>query len=255
MKYYILLFVFFFACLTAYPQKALIKGDFDMFFTDALGNFYTVKDNTLKKFDSNGIHLQEYTHMISGNISWIDASNPLKILVYYKDFDRIIFLDKYLSPSSDATDLTDYNIISSSVVARSYDNGIWIFDPSAGELIRMDEAMNISHRSGSIPWSSYEDILYAHQVGEYVILVRRGQVLVFDKFASFLKTIPVPQTSIITWAPQSIIYLDNKTLNKYNFITHHESKTDWSGAKPLEIRYRNQKIFYLTDKGIFQANF
>ncbi|MFW6019081.1 MAG: hypothetical protein ACOCPM_00740 [Bacteroidales bacterium] len=253
MKHYFTLFVFLFAAFTASSQKPLIKGEFEMFFTDALGHFYTVEDNTIRKYDTNGNPLQEYSDLTSGDISWVDVSNPHKILVYYKTFDQIIFLDKYLSPSSDIIDLTDYNILSSSVVARSYDNGIWVFDPSAGELIRMDESMNISHRSGSVLWKSYEDILYAHQVGEYVILVRSGQVLVFDKFASFMKMVPLPKTSIITWAPQSILYLNNKTLKKYNFITHQESKMDWSDSEPKQIRYRNQKLFYLTGKGIFQA--
>lgn len=225
-----------------------------MFFTDALGNFYTVSDNTLKKYDEDGFQTQEYSQLISGSISWVDVSNPLQILVYYKNFDQIILLDKYLSPTSEAIDLTNYNIISSSMVARSYNNGFWVFDPSAGELIRMDESMNISHRSGSVPLESYKNILYLHQIDEYVILVRPDQVLVFDKFASFMKTIPLPQTSIITWAPKSILYLENQTLKKYNFVTHQQSRMDWAGAKPKAIRYRNQKLFYLTDKGIFQAD-
>lgn len=256
MKHFVCFLTFLLASFTASSQQPLIEGSFDTFFTDALGNFYTIEESTLKKYDSTGIQLQEFTYLSLGNISWVDVSNPLKILVYYEDFDQIIFLDKYLSPSSEAIDLTHYNIVSSSVVARSYSNGIWVFDQSAGELIRLDKSMNISHRSGPIPWKSYEGILYARQTGEYVLLARKGEILVFDKFASFLKTIPVPETSIITWAPQSILYREDEILKKYNFITHQENRMEWpSTRKPIEIRYRNQKLYYLTDDGIFQADF
>ena len=43
------------------------------------------------KYDANGIYISRFSSKLSGKIQYVDVSNPLKILVAYKDFSRILF--------------------------------------------------------------------------------------------------------------------------------------------------------------------
>src|SRR5436190_11164720 len=63
------------------------------FATDRLGNAYVIADNQLLEFDTLGKPKVSYSNFDSGIISSVDASNPLKILLFYPDFARIELLN------------------------------------------------------------------------------------------------------------------------------------------------------------------
>jgi hypothetical protein len=59
-----------------------------------------------------------------GKISTIDVSNPLKVLLYYKDFSTIVVLDRLLA-TRNTIDLRQQNIFQVNAIGQSYDNNIW----------------------------------------------------------------------------------------------------------------------------------
>src|SRR5271156_1161522 len=65
-----------------------IRADIVDFTVDNLGNIYLLsKDNQLKKLNANGDSAAVFNAVTKyGNIYFIDVTNPLKILLYYKDF-------------------------------------------------------------------------------------------------------------------------------------------------------------------------
>src|SRR5438552_190098 len=78
-------------------RPLVIKSRYDYFTADNLGNFYTVREDELIKYLPNGKMFARYSNLKLGSISAIDVTNPLKILLYYRDFQQIIFLDNQLS--------------------------------------------------------------------------------------------------------------------------------------------------------------
>lgn len=255
MKKMVIVFVTLWAMqLPVYGQVA-IKGNFDNFFIDALGNFYSVAKNTIIKYDKEGQETARYTDFINGNISWIDVSNPLKIMVYFRQFDQVIFLDKYLSESSDLIELTEHGVISSELAATSYDNGIWVYDHSAVQLIRLDENLNISHQSGPAMFNPADKYRFLHQSGQWVLLALGRQVMIFDRFAAYHRQISLPDSCVVTWARDALIWVNNRTITRYNFSTHQSKTNVWTHDRPLAVRYQNQRIYYLTEDGIFLASF
>lgn len=254
MKKLVLLCAIMWAVHLPMHGQPVIKGDFDNFFIDALGNYYTIAENTIIKYDNQGVETARYTDFINGNISSIDVSNPLKILLYFRQFDQVIFLDKYLSQSSDLMELTDHGIISSVLAASSYDNGIWVYDHSAVQLVRLDENLNISHQSGTTLFSPEDEYRFLQQSAQWVLLALNDKVMVFDRFAAYHRQIPIPQTCVLTWTKNALIWINHNTITRYNFSTHQSKTGSWPHEQPLAIRYHNQKIYYLTDKGIFHAD-
>ena len=55
----------------------------------------------------------------------IDATNPLKILVYYREFTTIIELDRFLNIVN-TIDLRNQNILQAKAVGLAYDNNVWV---------------------------------------------------------------------------------------------------------------------------------
>jgi hypothetical protein len=66
--------------------------------SDNLENLYIITPtNDIIKYNKNGIKLATANFKVLGNISSIDASNPFEIYVFYRDQNKIIFLDNMLN--------------------------------------------------------------------------------------------------------------------------------------------------------------
>ncbi len=121
-----------------------ISGSFTNFSIDNLGNIFLITaTNQIKKlnnnFDSAGIFNDVKRY---GNIYTIDVSNPLKVLVYYKDFASIVMLDRQLN-NKNSIQLRQQNILQVKAIAQSYDNNIWLFDEVDNKLKKIDESGNL----------------------------------------------------------------------------------------------------------------
>jgi len=122
----------------------IITGNYKIFEIDNLGNIYLVTNNNqLKKINSNFDSIATFNDTKRyGNISLIDVTNPLKILVYYKDFATILELDRFFNIIN-TIDLHKQNLTGVNLIASSYDNNIWLFDEVNYKLKKIDDFGNI----------------------------------------------------------------------------------------------------------------
>ena len=60
-------------------------------------------------------------------LAQIDVSNPMRVLLYYKDFSTIVILDRFMTNRS-TIDLRKQDIFQVEAVCLSYDNKIWVYD-------------------------------------------------------------------------------------------------------------------------------
>ncbi len=131
---FLLLFLPFF--LAAYGQAdttfrllRVMKGDFVEFTVDNLDNIYVLNSrNQVKKFNANGDSVGVYNDVRKyGTATLIDVSNPLKLLLFYRDFGTVVMLDRFLN-AVNSIDLRKQNILQSRAIGQSYDNKIWVYD-------------------------------------------------------------------------------------------------------------------------------
>ena len=120
---------------TVFRQVKMLKGDFVGLAIDNLDNIYTVDSrNQLKKFNSNGDSVAVYNDVKQyGNATLIDVSNPLKILLYYRDFATVVELDRFLNPVN-VVDLRKINIFQARTIGQAYDNSVWVYDEQESKL-------------------------------------------------------------------------------------------------------------------------
>lgn len=125
--------------------RFLKKVDFPIssFTVDNLGELYIINtDNQLKKYNEKGDSTGVFNQVTKyGKLSYVEAENPWKAILFYKDFLTIVLLDKYLDVVT-SINLRQQNIFQVSAVATSYDNNIWLFDEQENKLKKIDDQGN-----------------------------------------------------------------------------------------------------------------
>lgn len=111
---------------------------------DKLDNLYIISSTgQVKKFGPKGDSVGVFNGIRNyGKLAAIDVSNPLKPLLFYKDFSGVVILDRFLANRL-SLNLRQFNILQPSAIGLSYDNNIWVFDAFDNKLKKIDEAGNL----------------------------------------------------------------------------------------------------------------
>ena len=125
---------------SAFRLIRFIKGDILGFTVDNLDNIYILNSrNQVKKLNSNGDSVAAFNDVKRyGKATLLDVSNPLKLLLYYKDFATVVVLDRFLNVVN-TIDLRKQNIFQAKAIGQSYDNKIWVYDELENKLKKIDE--------------------------------------------------------------------------------------------------------------------
>jgi len=129
-----------FAQIDSFRVLKTITGDIVDFAVDNLDNVYLIsKSNQVKKLNANGDSVAVFNDVKKyGQATLIDVSNPLKVLLYYRDFATIVVLDRFLSLRN-TIDLRRQNILQVKAIGQSYDNKIWVYDELDNKLKKIDD--------------------------------------------------------------------------------------------------------------------
>jgi hypothetical protein len=125
---------------TSFQLVKTIKGDIIAFTVDNLDNIYLLSSsNQVKKLNANGDSVAIFNDVKKfGQATLIDVSNPLKVLLFYRDFATIVVLDRFLNIRN-TIDLRKHNILQVRAIGQSYDNKIWLYDELENKLKKIDE--------------------------------------------------------------------------------------------------------------------
>jgi hypothetical protein len=125
---------------TTFKPAGVIRGDIREFTVDNLDNVYILSSrNQVKKYNATGDSVGVYNDVRKyGQSSLIDVSNPLKVLLYYKDFGTVVMLDRFLN-AVNSVDLRKQQVLQAKVIGQSYDNKIWVYDEVENKLKKIDE--------------------------------------------------------------------------------------------------------------------
>lgn len=216
--------------------------------TDRLGNLYVVsKTNQLYKYNSEGKLLSTLNYKYLGNITLVDATNPLEIYVFYKELNLVVFLDNNLAYRGEMN-LVNFGIGQAAAIARSYDNGLWAFDLADLQLKKIDKDGGNPQMSGNIRQyisnPSSANFIYDNNDRVFVNDSTNG-VLVFDVFGTYVKTIPIKGSKEVKVINDDLYYRLGPFLKKYqlrNFATKTYSLPDSQGLIDLSIE---QERLYL----------
>ena len=220
----ILIFFYIFIIPTTFTQvnfgsnpEIIDKIRGDIIAIDVLGNLYIVQESSLYKYSLKGELLYSYSNFSLGPISSVDVTNPMKIMLFYKDAATLLFLDDRLSPISENLDLMNKQLATISLAAYSTNNQIWLYDFINMDLITLDMYFNVT---GKVHYNfpNFQPTQLMEIPGKMFAMYNPEQgIYLFDSFGSYIKTIGIQTEKKVQFVGQTLIYLKDSRLHIYNY--------------------------------------
>lgn len=241
--YMIMLAPFWGQAQTEFKLERSLEGSFSDFTVDPLQQVLTIsKQGQLKKFTANGDSLAVFNEMRRhGKLFRIDASNPLKVLLYFKDFGTLVVLDRFLN-RRDVIDFRKLGLLQVKAIGQAYDNGIWVYDEQAATIKHLDDAGKVADQ-----FSDFRQLfdsmpspqlivdqnkflyLYDQQLGFYV----------FDYYGSFKRRVPYTGWSDVVIINGLLFGRKGDILYRYDAqsfsLSEYKIDPSWKAAQKIII--------------------
>jgi len=205
---------------TGFSLVRTYKGDITGAAIDNLDNLYIISSTgQVKKFGVNGDSVGVFNGMRKyGKLYNIDVTNPLKPLLFYKDFSDVVVLDRFLA-NRVSLNLRQYNILQPSAIGLSYDNNIWVFDVFDSKLKKIDEAGNILLQTDDFRTLfnlSFSPQKIINDNGFVYLADSAKGIFVFDNYGTFKRKIILKDwTTIDVWNGM-VVRLNRDAIVVYN---------------------------------------
>ncbi|HMH21337.1 MAG TPA: hypothetical protein VK563_06160 [Puia sp.] len=226
-----------------------ISADIVDFTVDNLGNIYLLsKDNQLKKLNANGDSLAVFNDVRKYGKVWsIDATNPLKLLVYYREFTVIIELDRFLNMIN-TIDLRKLNILQAKAVGLAYDNNVWVYDELDARLKRIgddgsliDQTNDFRQLFDTVPDPS----VIRDQAGLVYLYDPAKGIYAFDHYGGLKSRVPLTGWADFTVIEKSMIGRNQQKFFKYQLGTPDVQE------EPIPSAYRGALRILITPTTVY----
>ncbi|MDP4129816.1 MAG: hypothetical protein Q8918_03115 [Bacteroidota bacterium] len=237
-------------------KARFVPGNFADFEVDNLGNIYLLNaGNQLKKLSAAGDSLAIFNDVRHyGKISYIDVTNPLKILLYYQEFGTIVMLDRLLN-NVNTIDLRKFNLFQVRSIGLSYDNNVWLYDELEGKLKKIGddgsliiETTDIRQLTDSVP----DPELLIDQGGLVYLYDSLQGVFIFDHYGGFKKFVPLKNWLHFSVIDNDILGWEDRYFLKYVMKTGEQQRREIPACylPALKIVVRPESIYVLKTDGI-----
>lgn len=242
---------------SSFIYSKTFPGEFSYFTIDNLDNIYLLSNtNQLKKItpDNDSVVFNDVRKY--GILFSIDATNPLKILLYYKNFSTIVVLDRFLNIRN-TINLRKLNIFKVKTIAASYDNNIWLFDEGDAKLKKIDD-------NGDVLLETVDFRNLFDTIPSPIQIVDRDRFIYlydttkgfysFDYYGTFKNRLPFLYWSNIEVIGNTLYGLSGSSLYQYKqgSLNLKEHALPFSFNEAVQIKVGNNKVYVLTKAGLQQ---
>ena len=174
---------------------------------------YFTKNNALKKATVKDTI--NYSNFQLGQMTSVNAFNPLKINVFYSDFNTIIILDNRLAEVAKIDFNTTENYKNISHITTGFDNTIWVFNQDY-QYLELYDYQTKKTRYKTIPVSS--KVLDVTSNYNYCWLLTEKHLYCYNYFGSVVYKLPnngftklqATKEDLIITSENGLIYYDSK---------------------------------------------
>lgn len=237
-------------------SSRLIPGNFLSFETDRLNNVYllTKQSHQLKKITDKGDSCCVFNDVRRyGNPTTVNVSNPLKPVVFYRDYNTVVMLDRFLSHRN-TIDLRMLNIFDASAITVSYDNNLWVFDAQAMKLKKINDNGELLFETADIrqlineapePAAIFDSENYV-----YLYDANKG-FYIFDYYGAFVKSLPFKNWQNVQVIGHTLMGIESGRLNLYQDRSMKlETFAIPATYQNKKLQMVNGQVYALTDLGL-----
>lgn len=242
----VIYFIFLFISINSFGQKPILKTtainsseieDKTYVGFDGLGNNYYIKNNVFIKQDAK--QKWEYKNVALGKISSVDIVNPLKIVVFYENFNTVITLDNQLNEIQKLNLFDIDSSIFASKIGLASQNQFWIYNALTQQIMLFDYLNNTSKNIGNpiqenikYTQSDFNNFYWIDEINNWY------SIDIFGKLTLLANIPPFEKIQIID--NEKLLFLKDNTLYCLNNI----SKTVYE----IEIVEKSFQNFYYKDQ-------
>ena len=174
------------------------------FFLDPVGKpYFLLADDQLVTQNPLGANTYSWYDSSLGSPDYVDVTNPFQILVYYRDYGKVVVLDRTLSELNRLDLFSNPAVEQPGVIARSYDNGIWVFDNWAYRLVRLDDRGEVDQQTNNLRLQLNEpgqpSALFVARNAVMLYFPDVGRLAEFTNFGQFRRWVELPAADDISW--------------------------------------------------------
>lgn len=214
---------------------------------DNMGFDYFTKNNTLFKFKDKEKY--QYKNIYLGKISRVDLQNPLRILLFYEDFNTIITLDRQLN-EIEKINISDSNpniIVSAAGMASQ--NNYWVFDQATQQL----GLYNLKKKSISTIGLPLKSTIknYSSSYNLFFWVDQENRFYLCDIFGKTKEIALLPDYDAIYLTDESVIaYQKDDKLYFYDILNKTSIAIENIQKSFISFTYKNQNLAIFTTEGI-----
>jgi hypothetical protein len=203
-----------------------IAAESHFFTADPLGNIFWTNREGLTRYEPAGKTRKHYSNPSFGSIHFIDANDPLNVLIFHRDFHHIGWLDRNLAPKETMQAPASLMDELPSLVCNSGLGGFWVYLPQAARLQRLSQGFELQAQSlplfEMLPDFDQPSFLIEADGRIFLSQPEKG-IAVFDAFGNFLFVIEKRGLERFQVQGNRLIYFSDEELIIFDFVLQEET--------------------------------
>lgn len=189
---------------------------------DHLGNAYVLRESgSLEKYDGAGNLTGFYLNRRLGEVTTVDAVNPMQIMVWYRSFQTLVFLDRTMNEMG-RMEFSGKGYYGVSIVTTAADGNLWFYDELINKAVKLTRTGNVMFESWplNLDFRNGFSPVCIRDNGELVILTDPVNGLCqLDQYSGNPASNPLNKTGLFDLAGDWMISTDGKNILHKNIRT------------------------------------
>ena len=240
----LLLFIASFSVVSSQNQKLaffekdrLVLDGAEFLGYDSFGFYYTIKNDVFSKIGTRETFV--YKNFSLGKITKVDLQNPLKIVLFYENFNTVVTLDNQLNEIQKVNFSESSVPIVATAIGIASQNQFWIYN-SLNQQLGLFDYLNQNYKTISVPLTD-SIAYYTSDFNQFYWIDSKNNWYSCDIFGKVSIKGVIPDYDLI------VIVNDNQYLYSKNGVLkfidiQKEQKTE------IEISEKSFKKFYYKDQ-------
>jgi hypothetical protein len=214
---------------------------------DGFKNYYFVRNNILIKYFEG--QTKEYQNLSLGKLTKVDITNPLKIVLFYENFNTVQLLDNQLNEIQKV----DFNQIENPILTKcaglSGQNKIWTLDTNSQQIGLYDLNSNTYKTLGNpltnpvvLYYTDFNNFYWIDSKNNWFTTTIYGNTTSLGK-AENMNALQVISNNNILYSNEMQLFVKNRI--SQNIITLEIVEKSF-----LNFYYKDQILSIFTNKGI-----
>lgn len=214
---------------------------------DNLENIYFINNTIL--FKQSTTELWQYKNISLGKITRVDLQNPLKIVLFYENFNTVVLLDNQLNETQKINFFENNVPINATATGIASQNRLWIYNNLTQQIGLYDYLKNTYQSitpsfQGTLKHyeSDFNTFYWVNEKNEFYSCSIFGKITTLGKLPDF------DQIQIIS--SKAVLYKNNTNLYYYTFNDNKSTLINFDEKTLIKFQYRDQILSIFTAKGI-----